>query len=260
MGQLEKYGLYVLCLVIFLILGVTIWGNPDSPSLQEKSEVVPMHVRAGGRQIGPAGTLLGDGNLIPKNVIPKSGAAANNRSRSGPSNSGMLESLLQPVNQPRTNWQPKVASKPVGDRSSVVNPPVVKTAVKTAVKTPVKPQPVAATRKYTVRSGDMLSRIAQKQLGSVRYVRDIRDLNPGLSDKLKIGQVLILPASGKSRAKAAAAPADFRTYTISKGDSFERIARIELKSPSRARELQDLNPNVNPVLMIPGKRIKLPLK
>src|SRR5262245_14080211 len=29
MGQLEKYGLYVLCLVIFLILGVTIWGGGD---------------------------------------------------------------------------------------------------------------------------------------------------------------------------------------------------------------------------------------
>ena len=31
MGQLEKYGLYVLCLVIFLILGVTIWGGGDLP-------------------------------------------------------------------------------------------------------------------------------------------------------------------------------------------------------------------------------------
>ena len=28
MGQLEKYGLYVMCLVIFLILGVTLWGEP----------------------------------------------------------------------------------------------------------------------------------------------------------------------------------------------------------------------------------------
>ena len=27
MGQLERYGLYVLCLVIFLILGVAIWGG-----------------------------------------------------------------------------------------------------------------------------------------------------------------------------------------------------------------------------------------
>ena len=27
MGQLERYGLYVLCLVIFLILGVAIWGS-----------------------------------------------------------------------------------------------------------------------------------------------------------------------------------------------------------------------------------------
>ena len=30
MGQLERYGLYVLCLVIFLILGVAVWGEPSA--------------------------------------------------------------------------------------------------------------------------------------------------------------------------------------------------------------------------------------
>ena len=34
MGQLEKYGLYVLCLVIFLILGVTLWGGGDAVTPQ----------------------------------------------------------------------------------------------------------------------------------------------------------------------------------------------------------------------------------
>ena len=36
MGQLERYGLYVLCIVIFLILGVALWGGdpvlPAPPS------------------------------------------------------------------------------------------------------------------------------------------------------------------------------------------------------------------------------------
>ena len=30
MGQLERYGLYVLCLVIFLILGVAMWGDGNT--------------------------------------------------------------------------------------------------------------------------------------------------------------------------------------------------------------------------------------
>ena len=32
MGQLEKYGLYVMCLVIFLILGVSLWDVREAPS------------------------------------------------------------------------------------------------------------------------------------------------------------------------------------------------------------------------------------
>ena len=36
MGQLEKYGLYVLCLVIFLILGVAMWGDPPSDVIEDQ--------------------------------------------------------------------------------------------------------------------------------------------------------------------------------------------------------------------------------
>lgn len=238
MGQLEKYGLYVLCLVIFLILGVTIWGDPDSSTHQQQSEVVPMRVNAGGMP-------LGDGNdtLVTRRSPPVASNSANT-----------LQSLLQPASRPRSKpkvqpqVQPKVEPK-LGGNSPVVEPVV-------------KPVVVASQRKYTVKNGDMLGHIAQKQLGSTRYVNAIRDLNPGLrnSDKLSIGQVLVLPASGKAKAKVAAGPADFRTYTISKGDTFERIAEVELSSPSRCREIQDLNPNVHPHRLIPGKRIKLPLK
>ena len=38
MGQLERYGLYVLCLVIFLILGVAIWGS-DPQELNHNREL-----------------------------------------------------------------------------------------------------------------------------------------------------------------------------------------------------------------------------
>ena len=45
MGQLEKYGLYVLCLVIFLILGVAIWGG-DPASLPAKGPLEAGHLAA----------------------------------------------------------------------------------------------------------------------------------------------------------------------------------------------------------------------
>ena len=44
MGQLEKYGLYVLCLVIFLILGVTIWGDPAGQPPGQRNESVPIYL------------------------------------------------------------------------------------------------------------------------------------------------------------------------------------------------------------------------
>ena len=241
MGQLEKYGLYVLCLVIFLILGVTIWGDPDSPAPQQNGEVVPMRVSA-------AGTLLPESSLQPRNHELSSGDGQGNLPAAG--NSGMLSSLLKPP--PLSNRKPKSKPKlppPVGNDPDPVKPTPV----------PVVPPSVASTREYTVKKGDMLSRIAEKQLGSARLVGQIRDLNKGLSDDLKIGQVLILPARSNASEAAAVAGA-YRTYTISKGDNFEGIAKAELKSAARVREIKNLNPNINPRRLIPGKKIKLPLK
>ena len=37
MGQLERYGLYVLVVVIFLILGVAIWG--EDPGVSRPGQV-----------------------------------------------------------------------------------------------------------------------------------------------------------------------------------------------------------------------------
>src|SRR5262249_18440166 len=65
MGQLEKYGLYVLCLVIFLILGVAIWGgDPATPT--------------GGKELnkgsGPQAAASKDPAKEPIKEQPKAGA------------------------------------------------------------------------------------------------------------------------------------------------------------------------------------------
>lgn len=52
------------------------------------------------------------------------------------------------------------------------------------------------TIRYTIRSGDTLSRIAKDRLGSARRVDDILDLNPGIKpNMIKVGQVILLPKS-----------------------------------------------------------------
>ena len=53
MGQLEKYGLYVLVVVIVLILGVAIWGDgrtePDDVLLAGGDGVAPVAQGLAGR-------------------------------------------------------------------------------------------------------------------------------------------------------------------------------------------------------------------
>ena len=265
MGQLEKYGLYVLCLVIFLILGVTIWGDPAGQPPGQRNESVPIRVSAGNAQLG-------------RGELPDLSGVGGNRA--GPdSGLGMVDSLLmpeKPIQLPKNT-----VSAPVAKDAPVVDSGLRNTldrngngedggGAKSTADDPRNkpaPQPVAVTREYTVRKGDTLGLIAQKQLGSVRHLDRLRALNPGIGDNLSIGQVLILSARDGDSSKGVVnasvvtkSSAEHRTYTISKGDSFDRIARVELGSSARAKEIIGLNPNVDPLRLQPGMKVKLPLK
>ena len=61
--------------------------------------------------------------------------------------------------------------------------------------TPRSVSPSAAEAVYIVQSGDMLSTIAQRELGSAKHWRKIADLNPKVNpDRLYVGAKLRLPA------------------------------------------------------------------
>jgi len=82
---------------------------------------------------------------------------------------------------------------------------------------------------YTIKSGDILGLIAQKELGSARYVGKIKELNPGLIDSnLAIGDVLVLPAKHtlieKVEAKEALATSSENTHLVVAGDSLSLIS------------------------------------
>lgn len=56
--------------------------------------------------------------------------------------------------------------------------------------------PKVETRSYTVKRGDTLGQIAQREVGSVRFLDQIRALNPWLresNDSIQVGQTLVLP-------------------------------------------------------------------
>ncbi len=54
MGQLERYGLYVLCLVIFLILGIAIWGDNSGAVVPQGTESQSLAVTS---NVGPEDTI-----------------------------------------------------------------------------------------------------------------------------------------------------------------------------------------------------------
>ena len=77
-------------------------------------------------------------------------------------------------------------------------------ASNTAPKPQDKPQSkVNGAGRYVVKSGDTLSKIASRELGSAERWTEIRDLNPGINpNALQVGAKLTLPAAGAVVAKA----------------------------------------------------------
>jgi len=139
-------------------------------------------------------------------------------------------------------------------------------------------------RRYTIKKGDTLSRIAAQHYGSrsKRVLDAIFDANRATMsspDEIRVGQEIVLPAiegissPGSSLASAASAsPPDqpakstapkntaYRYYQIKKGDRYRTIAREQLGDASRWREIAELNRDIfpDPSKIRYGVRIRLP--
>ena len=88
-------------------------------------------------------------------------------------------------------------------------------------------EPSAAVHTYVIKKGDVLGTIAQEQLGSVKQLPKILELNPGLNpDRILVGMKIALPAAaqGGSRPKRQSTPVEI-------ADPDRRVAQAE---PARA--------------------------
>ncbi len=111
-------------------------------------------------------------------------------------------------------------------------------------KTPTASEP-SPTRSYTVREGDSLSGIAQRELGDLERWPEILELSrhtlqPGgvrLSDpdQIDVGWTLSLPV----KSERGATPV--RSYTVREGDSLSGIAQRELGDLERWPEILELS-------------------
>jgi hypothetical protein len=166
MGQLEKYGLYVLCLVIFLILGVAIWGEPD-PALAGRANAAAL----------PA---------APPAALPDPDVD--------------LNALMSPVPRPEAGAPRDGAddgSLPVGPGADGTRPTGPAAGEREAGPAPrdadSQVAPLAGRAKHTIRHGDRLEDLAA-QLGDRRYVALLRELNPGRQpERRRPGREIAMP-------------------------------------------------------------------
>lgn len=135
----------------------------------------------------------------------------------------------------------------------------------------------AAAGVHVVATGETLSQISEKCLGTCRRWKEIQVLN-GIDDpaSIYVGMKLRLPSSTEVQVKGvsavsnapnaanaasppkAATPAPGGTYVVKPGDVLSVIAERELGSSKRWPEIVALNPGIDPKRLFQGAVLRLP--
>lgn len=136
----------------------------------------------------------------------------------------------------------------IPSRESILGPSTTP-AAPTTDAAPPRATPTDTPRTYTVKAGDTLSKIAQRELGSKSRINDIIALNGDrLSDPddIRVGMVLRLPGSAPAAdPQPIPSPSGTkRTYTVQPGDTLGKIAARELGSSRRVEDIMELNPTI----------------
>lgn len=226
MGQLERYGLYVLCVVIFLILGVALWGG--DPTVPPPASSTALEVARNQIQAPPPTPERDD-------VVERLRREFSSSSVRNPVHvpldatlalEGVREGGVQPLN---------------ADLGGVNSAPAAR-----------------AAREYEIKKGDVLESIAKSELGAAKHWRDILAANPGLVlTKLRPGMKIKLPAIDRTPTTPEVALGK-EVYVVQKNDVLEAIALKHLGKSSRWKEIVAANPGLDPHRLQPGMQLRLP--
>lgn len=135
-----------------------------------------------------------------------------------------------------------------------------------------EPRVISGADTHVVASGETLGDISKIHYGTTTRWREIAAANGNLDPtRLKVGQKLQIPpdtrsGSGSARSStnsgatrvSSSSSSSSRDYTIKRGDTLGEIAQRELGTATRWREIQTMNPGINPMRLVVGKTIKLP--
>ena len=134
---------------------------------------------------------------------------------------------------------------------ATLKPEYKTTATAQAPATKKETKAATATSSYTVKKGDILTRIAYKHNTTVAEIKQANSLK---GDSLSIGQKLAIPTSGSTKTLATKAPSKSAAkptkHTTKQGETFYSIARLH---KIKLNSLIAANPNVHPSRLSPGK-------
>ena len=133
------------------------------------------------------------------------------------------------------------------------------------------PRAISGADTHVVASGETLGDISKIHYGTTTRWREIAAANGNLDPtRLKVGQKLQIPPDSRSGSSSSSSSsssgatrvhsssAGTREYTIKRGDTLGEIAQRELGTATRWREIQTMNPGLNPMRLVVGKKIQLP--
>ncbi len=224
MGQLERYGLYVLCLVIFLILGVAVMGPGDSQAAQATAVTAPVVVEESVPDVDDFYAELEE--YMDRRDQPAR----------APSQRANVAQAPQPVTQLATQPAPQAAREPV--RQAVPEVPLLRT--------------------YKVRKGDNLEDVSKQFYGRRTLWKKIAQANGNLDPKkLRPGMVLKIPTISGIQAPPPSRVLP-KTYKVVKGDSPAKISKKLYGTETYADEIMTLNHITDPRSLRLGMDLKLP--
>lgn len=271
MHSIERYGIVALLFLVVTVVAVLMWdGGKDKKKGDMAAAVTPAAVRAAERAASERPASERDaGRRLSLVAESQPGPLARQPQRGATDATGEPEA-------PNGELDSKPA--PLGSQAEPLHAPAeAQPATGTPREEPAREAIVGraaapATHGYTVRSGDTLSEIAQRELGSARRWQEIVAANPGLDPgRLQVGKTIRIPgaepASGARAASApvkaekgpASAPSDEpRTWKVGKGENLWKIAARALGDGKRWPEIAALNPRVNPDKLVLGQVLNLP--
>ncbi|MDP6937546.1 MAG: LysM peptidoglycan-binding domain-containing protein [Planctomycetota bacterium] len=251
MQQIERVGVIALLLLVVTMATVALWGDGKSTHEPVESVAVDQETTLPDRILATRPSARGQRQGLPLNTTPARSLPARTRaSRAVSDQSFSREAELLAYAEAQMRTAPERFAPGSRKRKT---PRTVSSSQAAA----------ESTHSYTIRRGDSLSRIARVECGDSKALKRIMALN-GITnpDRIREGQVLVLPGDGARGATAqaarpSAAPSN-STYVVKPGDSLSAISQRTLGTSKRWEELMALNGISDPTRIHVGQVLKLP--